>query len=87
MGRDKSGLVIDGKPLADTLVNRMWRAGASEVLLVGEDQEDGLAELVLGQHAHQLVPGLADPLPRSKVTISSRTRNPNSDFHYEVYNK
>lgn len=33
-----------------------------EILLVGEDEEDGIAELVLGQHAGKLFPSLADPL-------------------------
>lgn len=36
-------------------------------LLVGEDEEHGLPELVLGQHAHQLVPGLAHALAVVRV--------------------
>ena len=32
-------------------------------LLVGKDEHDGVAQLVLGQHARQLLAGLADTLP------------------------
>ena len=37
--------------------------GVGEVLLVGEDEEHGVTELVLGQHSVKLVPGLSYPLP------------------------
>ena len=36
--------------------------GVGEVLLVGEDEEHGVTELVLGQHSVKLVPGLSYPL-------------------------
>ncbi len=35
-----------------------------KVLLVGEDEKDGLPQLVLSQHAHQLVPRLTDSFSR-----------------------
>jgi len=34
-----------------------------QILFVGEDEQDRLTQLVLGQHPHQLVPRLADPFP------------------------
>jgi len=36
--------------------------GVWQVLLIGEYEKDGLSQLVLGQHPHQLVPSLPDTL-------------------------
>ena len=36
--------------------------GVRQVLLVGEDEEDGLTQLVLSEHSVELVPGLGYPL-------------------------
>ena len=41
--------------------------GVRQILLVGEDQEHGLAQLVLVQHAVQLVAGLADTVAIVRV--------------------
>ena len=43
--------------------------GVGQVLFVGEDQQDGLPQLVLGQHPHQLVAGLADALSVGKRSV------------------
>ena len=37
--------------------------GVGKILLVGEDQEEGVSELVLVQHPLKLFPGLGDTLP------------------------
>ena len=34
--------------------------GLGEILLVGEDEEDGVAELILGKHLLELITGLSD---------------------------
>lgn len=36
--------------------------GVGEILLVGEDEEDSVAELILGEHLLELITGLADTI-------------------------
>lgn len=41
--------------------------GLWEILFVGEDEKDGVTELVFGEHPHQLFPGLSNTLTIVRV--------------------
>merc|ERR1712241_701898 len=67
-------LELIAKPVQTQLVGDLCgvhRVG--QILFVGEYEEHGLPELILCQHAHQLVARLADSLPVVRVHHENQT--------------
>lgn len=55
------------------LHNLSWAHGIGQVLFVGKDQEDGVTELILVEHLHELFLGFLDTLTVIAVNDKDKT--------------